>query len=159
MRFKICQFYPKAKEEKTHDKVMNEFDNMNIRKRRIFNVFFSALIFLGTEISIFYNPQIAYVPAIINGFITAMSILIAVAVFSFSVIYPRVGELMKRKYLNFAFNHLNYLFVTLIMGISLGYSFVLNNQLFSAFSWFLLCFMIMTVIIVDIWAVNEKFLL
>jgi hypothetical protein len=62
-------------------------------KRRIVNICFLVFFFLGFEgMTAVSDFQSIYLPTLVNGLITVMSIFVAIAVFSFSQIQVRIKD-------------------------------------------------------------------
>jgi len=93
----------------------NEETVKHRNRKRIVNYFLLFLFFMGIEIVEFsFIPlfHIAYIPTIVNGFITAMSILVAVTVFSLTHVQPKaVNKTAKVEYSKFTRKYLFILFL------------------------------------------------
>jgi len=102
------------------------------------------------------NPD--YVPTIANGLVAATSILMAFALFSLTHFDTAIEDVNVRwRYHLIAMIYLILLFLVLIVGVMLGYRFVLTGELGFAYSCFISLFVIMCGIILDMWIVSEQF--
>jgi hypothetical protein len=129
-------------------------------KRRRINFVLCIAFFICSELMVVFAPQMTYVPTIVNGFISAISILTAIAVFYFSQFLPKIkNKTIRLEYRQLSYRYIFRLFFVLMFGISLGYASILQNQLFIAFSFFNLTFVVICALILDIWVISEKFLL
>jgi len=130
------------------------------RRRRI-SIWLAILVaILFDNIIVAPNPlpRPDYVPTIANGLVASTSILMALAFFSLTHCHTTIKDNDKRwHYHALAMLYLLMLFSVLVLGVMIGYRFVLTNELGYAFSCFMTQFIIMCGIIVDIWIVSEQF--
>ena len=96
-------------------------------------------------------PEPDYVPTIINGLVTATSILMAFAFFSIAQSNTKIEDKILRIKFNLrASLYLLLLFLIMLIGFTTGYRLVLENELRNAFICFITIFILMFGIILDL---------
>lgn len=145
--------------QKTEVKILvNEEMKSHVNKQRKY-VWLSVIVFelLGNSlINSFPSANTEAIPTIANGIVTATSILVAVAVFSFNLFYTNIQDLkIKQRYSSLIRLYLSLIFVVLILSVLLGYYFIFANKPIIAFSMFMSLFIIECGIIMDIWWESE----
>jgi len=130
--------------------------------KRIYVWFFLLVLIISGNFIIAPNPlpKPDYVPTIVNGLVTSMSILMAFAFFSVTHFHTTIKDDTERwRYHLLAMLYLLVLFFVLIFGIMIGYRLVLTGELGYAFGCFMTLFIIMCGIIMDMWIVSADFYL
>jgi len=96
-------------------------------------------------------PEPDYVPTIINGLVTATSILMAFAFFSIGQSNTKIEDKILRIKFNLrASLYLLLLFLIILLGFTTGYRLVLENELRNAFICFVTVFILIFGIILDL---------
>lgn len=106
-------------------------------------------------------PHPEYIPTILSGLVTSMSVLMAFAFFFMSHLHASVQDKNeKRRSTALAMIYMFFLFFIMIIGIIIGYGYVLiNNDLLTAFICFLSTFILMCALVLDMWSVSSRYLL
>jgi Na+/pantothenate symporter len=92
-----------------------------------------------------------YVPTIVNGLVTATSILMAFAFFSVAQSNPKIRDkTLKIKYNLHASLYLLLLFLIILLGFITGFRLVLENELRNAFICFVTVFILTFGIVMDL---------
>lgn len=104
----------------------------------------------------FSHPE--YIPTIANGLVAAMSILMAFAFFSLSHYHTTIQDKNERwRYHLLAMIYLIILLSVLVLGIVIGYSFILNDALGNAINSLIISVIFIFGIIMDMWIVSDQF--
>ena len=121
------------------------------RNRLIMWVGVAATI-LGISFTPSPLPKPDYVPTIVNGLVTSMSVLMAFTFFHLSQTNANIQDKVERaKFHLRASYYLSVLFGIMLLGVLFGYRLVLDNDLGHAFTWFMSMFLIMFGIVGDLW--------
>jgi len=96
-------------------------------------------------------PKPEYVPTIVNGLVTSISILLAYTFFELAQTHARIPDVLTRlKFKLRTIPYLSALFGVMLVGILFGYRLVLVDDLGHAFSWFMSMFALMFGIVLDL---------
>ncbi len=96
-------------------------------------------------------PKPEYVPTIVNGLVTSMSILLAYGFFQLAQTHARIhDELIRAKFELRVVPYLSALFGIMLIGILFGYRLVLTDDLGHAFSWFMTMFALIFGVVIDL---------
>lgn len=116
------------------------------------------IIFSKTVIAPSPIPYPDHVLTIANGLVAAMSILIAFTGISLTHFYTSIEDVKERwKYHNYAMGYLLLFFSVFLLSITIGYRFILTGQFDFAYSCFMISFLIMCEILMDMWIVSDTF--
>lgn len=135
--------------------------NRQLFRRRIY-VWALIITLLVSGNILVYQPSIevvtTYIPGMVNGLVSATSILVAIALFTFTHIKSGIEDSeRKRKYHLLAILYLLIMLVIFSFGIMIGYSILLRGELEFAWNVFITIFAIIIGIVLDMSIVSGRY--